>query len=61
MFLQYFLKKNYFCLLNFNLSIFINSFTIIAIYIDNCNRTESKPTTSKASAGCSRVANTRGK
>ncbi len=30
-----FLKKYYFCLLNFDLSVFINNFTIIVIYIDN--------------------------
>jgi hypothetical protein len=33
--LAIFLKKSYFCLLNFDLSIFTNNFTIIAIYIDN--------------------------
>ena len=30
-----FLKKYYFCLLNFDLSVFINNFTIVVIYIDN--------------------------
>ncbi len=30
-----FFKEYYFCLLNFNLSIFTNNFTIIVIYIDN--------------------------
>ncbi len=30
-----FLTKRYFCLLNFDLNIFINNFTIINIYINN--------------------------